>query len=130
MSLQDPIADLLTRVRNAQKAGHAKVSMPHSKLKVAVCGVLEQEGYINGYSVSDEGRRELQLRLKYHEGAPVIEEIRRVSRPGLRIYKNVRDLPKVREGLGVAIVSTSRGVMSDRQARRLHIGGEVLCTVF
>lgn len=130
MSLQDPIADLLTRVRNAQRAGHAQVSMPHSKLKAAICAVLEQEGYIEGHSVSSEGKRQLSLRLKYQNGVPVIEQIRRVSRPGLRIYKAAEDLPKVRGGLGVAIVSTSNGVMTDRQARRRHIGGEVLCTVF
>lgn len=130
MSLQDPIADLLTRVRNAQAAKHRDVSMPHSKLKAALCGVLEQEGYIAGYDVSGEGNRELNVRLRYHDGAPVIEQIRRVSRPGLRIYKGAADLPKVRGGLGVAIVSTSNGLMTDREARRQRIGGEVLCTVF
>ncbi len=130
MSLQDPIADLLTRVRNAQSAKHVDVSMPHSNLKVTICKVLEQEGYIDGYGVSGDGKQELTVQLRYHEGGPVIEEIRRVSRPGLRVYKGASELPKVRGGLGVAIVSTSSGVMTDREARRRRIGGEVLCTVF
>lgn len=130
MSLQDPIADLLTRVRNAQSAKHVDVSMPHSSLKATICKVLEQEGYIDGYGVSGDGKRELTVQLRYHEGTPVIEEIRRVSRPGLRVYKGASELPKVRGGLGVAIISTSSGVMTDREARRRRIGGEVLCTVF
>ncbi len=130
MTMQDPIADFLTRVRNAQSVGHPEVAMPHSKAKVAVCEVLEQEGYIEGFNVSDESKRQLTVRLKYHAGQPVIEEIHRVSRPGLRIYKGQAELPKVRGGLGVAIVSTSKGVMTDRRARRLGVGGEVLCTVF
>lgn len=130
MSLQDPIADFLTRIRNAQSAKHVDVSMPHSNLKATICKVLEQEGYIDGYARSEEGKQELTVRLRYHEGAPVIEEIRRVSRPGLRTYLGAADLPKVRGGLGVAIVSTSQGVMTDREARRRRIGGEVLCTVF
>ena len=130
MSLQDPIADLLTRVRNAQSAKHVDVSMPHSNLKVTICKVLEQEGYIDGYGVSGGDKQELTVQLRYHEGVPVIEEIRRVSRPGLRVYKGASELPKVRGGLGVAIVSTSSGVMTDREARRRRIGGEVLCTVF
>lgn len=130
MSLQDPIADLLTRLRNAQSAKHVAVSMPHSNLKATICKVLEQEGYIDGHGVSGDDKRELTVQLKYHEGAPVIEEIRRVSRPGLRVYKGASELPKVRGGLGVAIVSTSSGVMTDREARRRRIGGEVLCTVF
>ena len=130
MSLQDPIADLLTRVRNAQSAKHVDVSMPHSNLKVTICKVLEQEGYIDGYGVSGDDKQELTVQLRYHEGVPVIEEIRRVSRPGLRVYKGASELPKVRGGLGVAIVSTSSGVMTDREARRRRIGGEVLCTVF
>lgn len=130
MSLQDPIADFLTRIRNAQSARHADVRMPHSNLKATICKVLEQEGYINGYAADGDGKRELTVQLRYHEGAPVIEEIRRVSRPGLRIYLGAAELPKVRGGLGVAIVSTSQGVMTDREARRRRIGGEVLCTVF
>ncbi len=131
MTMQDPIADLLTRVRNAQTARHVDVSAPLSKVKVAICKVLEQEGYIDRYAVVGEGdRRCLQVQLKYHEGVPVIEEVARVSRPGLRIYKGASELPKVRGGLGVAIVSTNKGVMTDRRARQLRIGGEVLCTVF
>lgn len=130
MSLQDPIADFLTRIRNAQSARHADVRMPHSNLKATICKVLEREGYIDGYAPGGDGKRELTVRLRYHEGAPVIEEIRRVSRPGLRIYLGAAELPKVRGGLGVAIVSTSQGVMTDREARRRRIGGEVLCTVF
>ena len=130
MTMQDPIADLLTRVRNAQSVGHPEVAMPHSKAKAAICAVLEQEGYIEGFSISGELKREITVQLKYHAGRPVIEEIHRVSRPGLRIYKGQAELPKVRGGLGVAIVSTSKGVMTDRRARRLGVGGEVLCTVF
>lgn len=130
MSLQDPIADFLTRIRNAQSARHVDVRMPHSNLKATICKVLEQEGYIDGYASGGDGKRELTVQLRYHEGAPVIEEIRRVSRPGLRIYLGAAELPKVRGGLGVAIVSTSQGVMTDREARRRRIGGEVLCTVF
>ncbi len=130
MSMQDPIADFLTRIRNAQKAGHAEVRMPHSTVKAAICRVLEQEGYIAGYSSSDDVKRELCVQLKYRQGTPTIEELHRVSRPGLRVYSAHADLPKVRGGLGVAVVSTSRGVMADRVARELGIGGEVLCTVF
>lgn len=130
MTMQDPIADLLTRMRNAQSVGHPDVAMPHSKAKAAICEVLQQEGYIKGFSVSGDGKRELTVQLKYHAGQPVMEEIHRVSRPGLRIYKGQAELPKVRGGLGVAIVSTSKGVMTDRRARQLGVGGEVLCTVF
>ncbi len=130
MSMQDPIADMLTRLRNAQMAHHVDVNMPHSKAKVAICDVLQQEGYIDGYSVGEGTKPQLNVQLRYHEGAPVIEELRRVSRPGLRIYKSFEDLPRVRGGLGVAIVSTSKGVMADRVARGKGVGGEVLCTVF
>ncbi len=130
MSMQDPIADFLTRIRNAQKAAHADVCMPHSKVKAAICRVLEQEGYIEGFSVNDGEKRELTVELRYHGGAGVIEDLHRVSRPGLRVYRAHADLPRVRGGLGVAIVSTSQGVMADRAARKLGIGGEVLCTVF
>lgn len=130
MSMQDPIADFLTRIRNAQKAAHPDVRMPHSKAKAAICRVLEQEGYIEGYSVSEGLKRELKVELNYRGGVPVIEELQRVSRPGLRVYRTHADLPRVRGGLGVAIVSTSQGVMADRAARDLGIGGEVLCTVF
>ena len=130
MSMQDPIADMLTRLRNAQLAHHPDVNMPHSKAKAAICDVLQQEGYIDGYSVGEGPKPQLNVQLRYHEGAPVIEELRRVSRPGLRIYKSYEDLPRIRGGLGVAIVSTSKGVMTDRAARGKSVGGEVLCTVF
>jgi small subunit ribosomal protein S8 len=128
--MQDPIADLLTRVRNAQAANHPDVSMPSSTVKVAICKVLEEEGYIDGYSVEESAKPVLTVRLRYHNGSPVIEEIARVSRPGVRIYKSCEDLPKVRGGLGVAIVSTNRGLLSDRAARAAGVGGEVVCTVF
>jgi len=130
MTMQDPIADLLTRVRNAQMAGHVTVQMPNSKGKRAILDVLQGEGFILGYSVSDEVKSNITVELKYHNGSPVIEEISRVSRPGLRIYKESNDIPKVRGGLGVAIVSTNKGVMTDKSARSQGIGGEVLCTVF
>ena len=130
MTMQDPIADLLTRVRNAQMAGHVVVKMPNSKGKRAILDVLQSEGFILGYSVSDEVKSSIKVDLKYHNGSPVIEEISRVSRPGLRIYKESNDIPKVRGGLGVAIVSTNKGVMTDKNARSQGIGGEVLCTVF
>ena len=130
MTMQDPIADLLTRVRNAQMAGHVEVEMPHSKAKCAILDVLVNEGYVHGYSVSEEVKAVITVQLKYHNGGPVIEEIARVSRPGLRIYKESNDIPRVRGGLGVAIVSTNRGVMTDKAARAQGIGGEVLCTVF
>jgi small subunit ribosomal protein S8 len=128
--MQDPIADLLTRVRNAQMAGHVSVQMPNSKGKRAILDVLQSEGFILGYSFTDQVKSTITVELKYHNGAPVIEEIARVSRPGLRIYKESNDIPKVRGGLGVAIVSTNKGVMTDKNARSQGIGGEVLCTVF
>ena len=130
MTMQDPIADLLTRIRNAQMAGHESVAIPNSKIKRGILKVLEDEGFINGFSATDEVKSALEIELKYHEGKPVIEEIHRVSRPGLRIYKESTDLPKVRGGLGVAIISTNKGVMTDKKARATGIGGEVLCTVF
>lgn len=130
MSMQDPIADLLTRIRNAQRANHPDVSMPSSSAKVAICKVLQDEGYIEGYGVEESVKPTLNVSLRYHNGAPVIEEIARVSRPGLRVYKSCDELPDVRGGLGVAIVSTSRGLMSDRAARTAGVGGEILCTVF
>ena len=130
MTMQDPIADLLTRVRNAQMAGHVTVQMPNSNGKRAILDVLKSEGFILGYSVSDGVKSDITVELKYHGGSPVIEEISRVSRPGLRIYKESNDIPKVRGGLGVAIVSTNKGVMTDKNARSQGIGGEVLCTVF
>jgi len=130
MSMQDPLSDLLTRIRNAQVAEHHDVSLPSSKLKTALCKVLKDEGYVNDYSVVDGPKPVLTIELKYHKGAPVIEELDRVSRPGLRIYSHGRDIPRVRGGLGIAIVSTARGLMTDRAARQAGIGGEVLCTVF
>ena len=130
MSMTDPIADMLTRIRNGQKARMVSVSMPASKAKEAVAKVLKDEGYITSYSTEGEGAASsLSVELKYFDGVPVIERIQRASRPGLRIYRGKQDLPKVLGGLGVAIVSTSAGVMSDRQAREKGIGGEVLCIV-
>ena len=128
--MQDPIADLLTRIRNAQLAGHEDVDVPHSKLKVEIVRVLQEEGYINSYQVVEGTRRVVQIALKYSKGVPVIEEIKRISRPGLRIYKNSDSVPSINGGLGIAIVSTNRGVMTDRKARKDGVGGEVLCTVF
>ena len=130
MSMTDPIADMLTRIRNGQKARKVSVSMPASKVKEAIAKVLHDEGYISGFSTeSDGGKTSLTIELKYFEGTPVIEKIQRASRPGLRIYRGKEALPKVLGGLGVTIVSTSAGVMSDRQAREKGIGGEVLCVV-
>ncbi len=130
MSMSDPIADLLTRIRNGQAANKTQVTMPASKAKQAVANVLKNEGYISDLVVQDvDGKPQLVITLKYYEGRPVIESLQRVSRPGLRIYKGKDELPKVLGGLGVAIVSTSKGVMSDREARTLGEGGEVLCTV-
>lgn len=130
MSMQDPVSDLLTRIRNAQRASHAEVSMPSSKTKVAICKVLQDEGFIESFGVEATAKPTLNVQLRYHNGAPVIEEISRISRPGLRVYKACDELPKVRGGLGVAIVSTSKGLLTDRAARAAGIGGEVLCTVF
>ena len=130
MTMQDPIADLLTRIRNAQLAGHESVTIPHSKLKGEVIRVLKEEGYIEAYQVSDEGKPSIEVTLKYSKGVPVIEKIKRVSRPGLRIYKDCENVPSVNGGLGVAIVSTNKGVMTDRLARKEGVGGEVICTVF
>jgi small subunit ribosomal protein S8 len=130
MSMSDPIADMLTRIRNAQMAEKASVSMPSSKVKVALAEVLKSEGYIEDLRVTDEGgKATLELSLKYYAGRPVIEKIDRVSRPGLRVYKGCHDIPRVMNGLGVAIVSTPKGVMTDRKARANKLGGEVLCTV-
>jgi len=128
--MTDPIADMLTRIRNGQKARKVSVSMPASKSKEAIASVLKDEGYIVDYKVDgDAADRQLTIELKYFKGAPVIEKIQRTSRPGLRIYRGKEELPKVLGGLGVAIVSTSAGVMSDRQAREKGIGGEVLCII-
>ena len=131
MSMSDPISDMLTRIRNAQLAEKSTVVMPSSKLKVAIAGVLKDEGYVDGFSViKGEGdKATLEIGLKYYSGHPVIEKIQRISRPGLRIYKGSNDIPKVMNGLGIAIVSTSKGLMTDRKARANGIGGEVLCVV-
>ena len=130
MSMTDPISDMLTRIRNGQKARKVSVSMPASNVKIAVAGVLKDEGYITDFESSGEGaEKTLSVELKYFEGTPVIEKVQRVSKPGLRIYRGKDDLPKVLGGLGIAIVSTSAGVMSDRQAREQGIGGEVICVV-
>jgi small subunit ribosomal protein S8 len=130
MSMSDPIADMLTRIRNAQSTNKPSVTMPASKLKGAIASVLKDEGYIDDYMVQAvDGKPQLNISLKYYAGRPVIEKIERVSRPGLRIYKGTQDIPKVMNGLGVTIVSTSKGVMTDRKARAAGIGGEVLCVV-
>ena len=130
MSMSDPIADLLTRIRNAQMVEKTSVAMPSSKLKTAIAQVLKDEGYIDGFQVKTEsGKSQLEISLKYYAGRPVIERIERVSRPGLRIYKGRHDIPQVQNGLGVAIVTTPKGVMTDRKARAAGIGGEVLCYV-
>ena len=130
MSMSDPIADMLTRIRNAQGVDKLEVAMPSSKIKVAIAQVLKDEGYIDAYAVKGEaGKPELEIGLKYYAGRPVIERIERVSRPGLRIYKGRHEIPQVMNGLGVAIVTTPKGVMTDRKARAAGIGGEVLCYV-
>ena len=130
MSMTDPIADMLTRIRNAQMAEKVSVSMPSSKLKVSIAKVLKDEGYIDDFAVRESaGKSELDIALKYYAGRPVIERIERISKPGLRVYKGKDDLPRVMNGLGVAIVSTPKGVMTDRRARASNVGGEVLCVV-
>ncbi len=130
MSMSDPIADLLTRIRNAQMVSKPTVAMPASKVKIAIARVLQDEGYIDGFEVKNEtGKAELEITLKYYAGKPVIEHIERVSRPGLRVYKGRNAIPQVKNGLGVAIVTTPQGVMTDRKARATGIGGEVLCYV-
>jgi small subunit ribosomal protein S8 len=130
MSMSDPIADMLTRIRNAQRVEKTETAMPSSKLKVAIAEVLKEEGYIDGFAVdANDGKPQLRIALKYYAGRPVIERLERVSRPGLRIYRRRGEIPQVMNGLGVAIVSTSRGVMTDRKARATGVGGEVLCYV-
>ena len=130
MSMSDPIADMLTRIRNAQSVEKAAVTMPSSKLKIAIAQVLKDEGYIDGYAIKNDGAKtELEIALKYYAGRPVIERLERVSKPGLRVYRGRNDIPRVMNGLGVAILSTSRGVMTDRKARADGVGGEVLCIV-
>jgi small subunit ribosomal protein S8 len=133
MAMSDPLGDMLTRIRNGQKAGLPAVSSPASRLRANVLDVLKREGYIRGYSESSErnvGFNELRIELKYHEGQPVIREISRVSKPGRRVYSKVSDLPRVFNGLGISILSTPRGVMSDTEARAANVGGEILCRVF
>lgn len=129
MSMQDPIADMLTRIRNGQAANKVAINMPSSKLKVAIANVLAAEGYIESFKVLEGAKPELEITLKYFQGKPVVESIQRVSRPGLRIYKRKDELPKVMGGLGVAVISTSKGVMTDRAARQAGLGGEIICYV-
>ncbi|MFC2506212.1 MAG: 30S ribosomal protein S8 [Kingella sp. (in: b-proteobacteria)] len=129
MSMHDPISDMLTRIRNAQRSNKVAVAMPSSKLKCAIAQVLKEEGYIEDFSVSNDAKPVLSITLKYYAGRPVIEQIKRVSRPGLRVYKGSNEIPTVMNGLGIAIVSTSKGVMTDRKARAAGIGGELLCIV-
>jgi small subunit ribosomal protein S8 len=130
MSLSDPLGDMLTRIRNGQAAQKVTVTSPASRLRVNVLEVLAREGYIRGYNRDEGAHGALSIELKYHNGAPVIRQLKRVSRPGRRVYSGVKDLPRVYNGLGIAILSTPRGVMSDAEAREAHVGGEVLCTVF
>jgi small subunit ribosomal protein S8 len=132
MSINDPIGDMLTRIRNAQMRGKSSVNTPGSRQRARVLDVLASEGYIRGYSSTDygNGRTEFEIELKYYDGTPVIRDIKRVSKPGRRVYASVKELPRVSNGLGVAIVSTPRGVMADHDAREANVGGEVLCTVF
>jgi small subunit ribosomal protein S8 len=132
MSLSDPVGDMLTRIRNGQKAGKATILSPASKARASVLEVLKREGYIRGYEQADgdSGGVELRIELKYHEGHPVIREISRVSRPGRRVYSKVTEIPRVFNGLGISILSTPRGVMSDNEARAANVGGEVICRVF
>ena len=132
MAVNDPIGDLITRIRNAQARNKSKVSTPSSHLRVRVLDVLKSEGYIRGYASVEhsDGRSELEIELKYFDGAPVIRAIERVSKPGRRVYASVKNLPRINNGLGVAIVSTPKGVMADHEARDANVGGEILCTVF
>ncbi len=129
MSMQDPISDMLTRIRNGQAASKVSVKMPSSKQKVAIAAVLKAEGYVADFAVAGDTKPQLEVTLKYFEGKKVIDTLKRVSRPGLRIYKGANDLPKVMAGLGIAIISTSHGVMTDRAARKASIGGEIICYV-
>jgi small subunit ribosomal protein S8 len=134
MSMSDPISDMLTRIRNAQVVGHTEVAMPASKLKASIAQVLKDEGYIEDFALRESGgkagaKKELRIGLKYYAGQPVIERLERVSKPGLRVYRGRDDIPKIMNGLGVAILSTSRGVMTDRKARADGVGGEILCIV-
>jgi len=132
MSMSDPLADMLTRIRNGQRVNKETVSSPASNMRQRVLDVLTREGFIRGYARSDDdgGKPQINIELKYHEGGPVIREIKRVSRPGLRVYSSVADLPRIRNGLGISIVSTPKGVLSDSEARAQNVGGEIICTVF
>lgn len=130
MTMQDPLSDMLTRIRNAQTAKIEAIEMPYSGTKLAIAEVLKQEGYIIDFSVDDAVKRTLSIDLKYHEGRPVIEEIKRLSRPGLRQYKGKDEIPVVRSGLGIVILSTNKGLMTDRAARAAGLGGELICSVF
>jgi small subunit ribosomal protein S8 len=132
MALNDPLGDMITRIRNAQMRAKSKVSTPGSRLRARVLDVLETEGYIRGYSTVEhsDGRTEFEIELKYFDGSPVIQEISRVSKPGRRVYASVKALPRIHNGLGVAILSTPKGVMADHSAREANVGGEILCTVF
>ncbi len=131
MSMNDPVGDLLSRIRNAQMRNKSSVTSPASKLRESLLEVLKSEGYIRGYTVTErEGRSEIEIELKYFDGEPVIREIERVSKPGRRVYTSVKNLPRINNGLGVAIVSTPKGVMADHDAREANVGGEILCTVF
>jgi len=132
MSMSDPLADMLTRIRNGQRANKKAISSPASKMRQRVLDVLEREGFIRGYTrdESNVAKPEISIELKYHEGDPVIREIKRVSKPGRRVYSSVSDLPRVRNGLGISIVSTPKGVLSDSEARAENVGGEIICTVF
>ena len=129
MSMQDPIADMLTRIRNGQTAGKIAVSMPASKQKAAIAKLLKDEGYIANYTVTGDVKKVLEVELKYFQGKPVVEMIRRVSRPGLRVYKRSYELPQIMNGLGIAVVSTSKGIMTDRAARKAKLGGDIICYV-
>lgn len=130
MSMSDPIADMLTRIRNAQAAKKPSVSMPATKLKATIASVLKTEGYISDYQIEEvDGKRQMVINLKYYQGKPVIENIRRISRPGLRVYRDKSKIPQIMGGMGISIVSTSKGIMSDRAARLLGEGGEILCSV-
>lgn len=132
MSMSDPLADMLTRIRNGQRVNKETVSSPASNMRQRVLDVLEREGFIRGYNRNDDnnGKPQISIELKYHEGSPVIREIKRISKPGLRVYSSVADLPRIRNGLGISIVSTPKGVLSDSEARAQNVGGEIICTVF
>lgn len=131
MSMSDPLADMLTRIRNGQRVNKETVSSPASNMRQRVLDVLEREGFIRGYNRDENGGKpQINIELKYHEGSPVIREIKRISKPGLRVYSSVADLPRIRNGLGISIVSTPKGVLSDSEARAQNVGGEIICTVF